>query len=428
MKIAGRVAAAIEILTEIFDRHRPASEALKDWAKAHRFAGSTDRHVIGTLVYDGLRNRLSAGEQAGGEDARAVTLGTLATVWNLPPSEIETLCAEQFGPGPLTAKEQKSLATELANLPAHEEANYPAWLETTLKSVFGKNLIDEMAALCQRAPIDLRVNTLKCDRPKLLETFAKFGASATPLSPTGLRIPPSGIETRNVNVEAEPAHGLGWFEVQDEASQIAVLLSGAKPGMRVLDLCAGAGGKTLGLAAAMKNEGVIIAHDRDKHRLRPIFERIGRSGATNIEVLPYDEGNKLAAMEPFGLVVVDAPCTGSGTWRRKPDAKWRLQPKQLTIRVKEQVDVLEQAASLVKVGGALAYFTCSLLPEENTKQIETFLSDHSNFKIMPYIAQWQANIGGKAPASADGSKETLLLTPASHNTDGFFVSLMQRQR
>jgi 16S rRNA (cytosine967-C5)-methyltransferase len=428
MKIAGRVAAAIEILSEIFDRHRPASEALKDWAKAHRFAGSSDRHVIGTLVYDGLRNRLSAGEQAGGEDARAVVLGTLATVWKLSASEIETLCAEQFGPGPMTAQEKKSLGTELKNLPAHVEANYPAWLETSLKSVFGENLIEEMAALCQRAPIDLRVNTLKSDRPKLLEAFAKFGASETPLSPTALRIPPAGIDARNVNVEAEPAHGLGWFEVQDEASQIAVLLSGAKPGMRVLDLCAGAGGKTLALAALMKNEGIIIAHDRDKHRLRPIFERIGRSGATNIEVLPYDEGNKLSKVEPFDLVVADAPCTGSGTWRRKPDAKWRLQPKQLTIRSKEQVDVLDQAASLVKVGGTLAYFTCSLLPEENTKQIATFLSAHRDFKIMPYPAQWKETIGGKVPASADGRKETLLLSPASHNTDGFFVALMQRQR
>ncbi len=427
MKLAGRVAAAIEILTEIFDRHRPASEALKDWAKAHRFAGSSDRHVIGTLVYDALRNRLSAGVRAGGEDARAVALGTLASVWKLSVTEIETLCAEQFGPGPLTAPEKAKLAGEPEDSPAHVGANYPAWLETSLKSVFGENLLDEMAALCQRAPIDLRVNTLKCDRPKLLETFAKIGATPTPLAPTGLRVPPAGIDARNVNVEAEPAHGLGWFEVQDEASQIAVLLSGAKPGMRVLDLCAGAGGKTLGLAAAMKNEGVIIAHDRDKHRLRPIFERIGRSGTTMIEVLPYDESARLEKLEPFDVVVVDAPCTGSGTWRRKPDAKWRLQPKQLTIRTKEQADVLDQAAALVKVGGTLAYFTCSLLPEENTKQVASFLSSHRDFKIMPFGAQWQSTIGSKIPASADGNMETLLLSPASHHTDGFFIALMQRK-
>jgi len=243
-----------------------------------------------------------------------------------------------------------------------------------------------------------------------------------------LRIPPAGIDARNINVEAEPAHGLGWFEVQDEASQIAVLLSGAKPGMKVLDLCAGAGGKTLALAALMNNEGTIIAHDRDKHRLRPIFERIGRSGATNIEVLPYDEGVKLSTLGPFDLVVADAPCTGSGTWRRKPDAKWRLAPKQLTIRIKEQADVLDQAASLVKVGGTLAYFTCSLLPEENTRQIESFLSSHRDFKIMPYPAQWRATIGGEVPEAADGNRETLLLSPYTHNTDGFFVALMQRQR
>ncbi len=428
MKIAGRVAAAIEILAEVFDRHRPASEALKDWAKAHRFAGSSDRHVIGTLVYDGLRNKLSAAEQAGGEDARAVALGTLATIWRLPLADIETLSAEQFGPGPLTDAEQKALSTQPSDLPTYIAANFPPWLENSLKSVFGENLRDEMAALCQRAPIDLRVNTLKCDRTKLLDTFVKFGATATSLSPIGLRVPPAGIDARNVNVEAEPAHGLGWFEVQDEASQIAVLLAGAKPGQRVLDLCAGAGGKTLGLAAVMKNEGTIIAHDRDKHRLRPIFERIGRSGATNIEVLPYDEGIKLEKLGPFDLVVADAPCTGSGTWRRKPDAKWRLQPKQLTIRIKEQVDVLDQAASLVKVGGTLAYFTCSLLPEENTKQVAEFLSSHRDFKIMPYGAMWKANIGTEVPVSADGSEETLLLSPVRHHTDGFFVGLMQRQR
>jgi 16S rRNA (cytosine967-C5)-methyltransferase len=428
MKIAGRVAAAVEILTEIFDRHRPASEALKDWAKAHRFAGSSDRHVIGTLVYDALRNRLSAAARGGADGPRAIALGTLASVWNMPVAEIATLCAEQFGPGPLSAREQTALSAELQPLPDEVAANYPAWLEPSLKSVFGQRVKEEMAALCQRAPVDLRVNTLKCDRAKLLETFAKFGAAPTPLSPVGIRIAPAGADARNINVEAEPAHGLGLFEVQDEASQIAVLLTGARPAMRVLDLCAGAGGKTLGLAALMKNEGTIIAHDRDKHRLRPIFERIGRSGAGNIEVLPYDEGGKLTAMGPFDLVVADAPCTGSGTWRRKPDAKWRLQPKQLAIRVKEQADVLDQAASLVKAGGTLAYFTCSLLPEENSSQVASFLSSHRDFKIIPYGQQWQANIGGQVPVSADGRTDTLLLSPARHNTDGFFVALLLRQR
>ena len=238
MKLAGRVAAGIEILEEIFDRHRPASEALKDWAKAHRFAGSGDRHVIGTLVYDGLRNRLSSAKRGGGENARAVALGTLVDIWKMPVEEIETLCTEQFGPGALSTVEREALSNPTPT-PIND---FPAWLEPSLKSVFGDRLSAEMAALCQRAPIDLRVNTLKSDRPKLLESFAKFGSAETLLSPTGLRIMPPGIEAKNINVEAEPAHGLGWFEVQDEASQIAVLLSGAKAGMRVLDLCAGAGG------------------------------------------------------------------------------------------------------------------------------------------------------------------------------------------
>ena len=427
MKTAGRIAAAIEILSEIFTRNRPASEALKDWGKAHRFAGSTDRHVIGTLVYDALRNRNSAATRAGGDSTRALALGTLAEVWNLPLGEIATLCTEQFGPGELNAQEKKALATPVPNdAPAHVRGNFPKWLETDLRKTFGERLVAEMAALSQRAPIDLRVNTLKTTRDDLLQVFAKFGASATPLSPTGIRIAAPGIDARNINVEAEPAHGLGQFEVQDEASQLAAMLTGVKPSDTVLDLCAGAGGKSLALAALMQNKGKLVAYDRDKHRLRPIFERITRSGASCIEVVPYDEPHKLQVSGSHDLVVVDAPCTGSGTWRRKPDAKWRLSEKQLQIRLKEQVAVLQQAAPLVRKGGKLAYFTCSILPQENGEQVQVFLKSHSQFKIIPYTEQWKAKLGSQPPTSADGRSDTLQLSPHSHGTDGFFVAVMQR--
>ena len=421
MRMAGRVAAAIEILDEIFLRHRPAAEALKDWGKAHRFAGSGDRHVIGTLVYDSLRNRLSSAARGGGNSGRGVALGTLASVWALPLRDIETLATEPFGPGALTPSEKEHLQKPSA------EINMPAWLLPSLQAVFGDRLKVEVEALCERAPIDLRTNTLKCERPKLLEAFTKFGATATPYSPWGLRVPAPGFEDKHINVEAEMAHGLGWFEVQDEASQLAVMLCGAGPDMRVLDLCAGAGGKTLALAAQMNNTGHITAYDRDKHRLRPIFERIGRSGASNIEVIPHDEEAKLKSALPFDLVIVDAPCTGSGTWRRKPDAKWRLTEKQLLIRQKEQRAVLEQAAPLVKKGGKLAYFTCSLLPQENTLQVQSFLKSHPDFKTVPYTDQWNSAMNTIPPESADGSKETLLLSPASHGTDGFFIAMLQRK-
>ena len=427
MKLAGRIAAAIEVLTEIFTRNRPASEALKDWGKAHRFAGSSDRHVIGTLVYDALRNRNSAAMRAGNDSARALALGTLAEIWQLPISDIETLCTEQFGPGELTAQEKLALATMLPKDAApHIIGNFPQWLEADLRKTFGKSLGVEMAALSRRAPIDLRVNTLKASRNDVLQSFAKFAAKPTPFSTTGIRIPPSGIDVRNVNVEAEPAHGLGQFEVQDEASQLAALLTGVKPKDTVLDLCAGAGGKSLALAALMQNQGKLVAYDRDKHRLRPIFERITRSGATCIEVVAHDEPQNLRVLGGYNLVVVDAPCTGSGTWRRKPDAKWRLSEKQLQIRLKEQISVLEQAASLVGKGGKLAYFTCSILPQENGDQVQAFLKSHGQFKIIPYTDQWRAAFSSPPPISADGSNDTLQLSPHSHGTDGFFVAMMER--
>jgi 16S rRNA (cytosine967-C5)-methyltransferase len=427
MRMAGRVAAAIEILTDVFTQHRPASEALKDWGKSHRFAGSTDRHAIGTLVYDVLRRRETASARMGDGRPRALVLGALRDVWNLSFDEIETLCTEQFGPGVLSAKETAALQRGVRDdLPAHIKGDFPEWLLPSLVEVFGEGAAAECAALAQRAPIDMRVNTLKASRSQLLEAFAKFGAKAGPLSPLCVRIEQPSAETRNINVEVEPAHGLGWFEVQDAASQIAAALSGVAQGDAVLDLCAGAGGKTLALAAHMKNKGQLIAHDQDKHRLRPIFERMNRAGASCIDIVAADEGDKLKTYGGFDCVVIDAPCSGSGSWRRKPDAKWRLQPKQLEQRQKDQRDVLEQAAPLVKAGGKLVYITCSILPSENTEQVKGFLAKHKEFKLIPYTEQWKHTIGGDAPKSADGSANTLLLTPLQHGTDGFFVAVMQR--
>lgn len=427
MKLAGRISAAIEVLAEITGRNRPASEALKDWGKAHRFAGSTDRHAIGTLVYDVLRRRNTASARMGDGRPRALALGVLRDVWNMSASDIETLCTEQFGPGVLTAKEKVALERDVrTDLPAHIRGDYPEWLEPSLAAVFGDRAAEEGAALSMRAPIDLRVNTLKASRGQLLEALAKHGAVAGPLSPLCVRIESPTSETRNVNVEVEPAHGLGWFEVQDAASQVAALLSGVQPGEDVIDICAGAGGKTLALAAMMKGKGRLVAHDQDKHRLRPIFERINRSGATNIEVVAADEGAKLKDMGGFDCVLIDAPCSGSGAWRRKPDAKWRLQPKQLEQRRQDQRDVLEQGAALVKAGGRLVYITCSVLAEENTMQVKAFLAINKQFKIIPYTEQWKHTIGGEPPLSADGSANTLLLTPARHGTDGFFVAVFQK--
>jgi 16S rRNA (cytosine967-C5)-methyltransferase len=199
--------------------------------------------------------------------------------------------------------------------------------------------------------------------------------------------------------------------------------------MQVLDLCAGAGGKTLALAAVMQNTGQIYAYDADKKQLRPIFERLKRAGARNVQVMDAGDEAALTALGPrFDLVLVDAPCTGSGTWRRKPDSKWRVKPANIPERQAEQRRVLDLGAQMTRSGGALVYVTCSVLPEENRDQVEDFLARHADFAIEPYAEHWRERLGGEPPQSADGREDSLQLTPARHATDGFFVALMRRHK
>jgi 16S rRNA (cytosine967-C5)-methyltransferase len=204
-------------------------------------------------------------------------------------------------------------------------------------------------------------------------------------------------------------------------------MSGAKPGEQVADICAGAGGKTLAFAALMGNKGQIHAYDSDKHRLRPIFERLQRAGARNVQVLGADEGARLDHLkEKIDCVVIDAPCSGSGAWRRNPDSKWRLTEKQLSQRLADQKAVLARGSVLVKPGGRLLYITCSVLPEENDDQVQAFLAEQPDFALISYRDQWLKAIGTEPPASAGKAKDTLLLTPRRHATDGFFIALMRK--
>jgi 16S rRNA (cytosine967-C5)-methyltransferase len=412
MRLAGRIAAAVEVLHEVLTRHRPASEALKDWGKAHRFAGSSDRHAIGTLVYDSLRTKSSSGLRGGGVTARQIVFGTLLNHWNMAVDALVTVASEQHGSGALTETEVKTLHQKPAAEP-WIAADIPQWLWPQFEAQFGESAVEQGRALAQRAPIDLRANTLKASREQVVEVLSRFGAKEGPLSSWAVRIDALGPDQKHVKVEAEPSHGMGWFEVQDSASQVAALLSGVKPGERVADICAGAGGKTLALAAMMQNKGELIAHDKDRHRLRPIFERLTRAGITNVKV-----------EEPSGLfdcVVIDAPCSGSGAWRRKPDSKWKLTRKLLDQRKSDQREVLKRGAALVKPGARLVYITCSVLAEENAEQVEWFLKSTPEFSLIPCAQVWD-----DAPQSADGRSNTLLLTPHTHATDGFFVSVMRK--
>ena len=429
MLLSARASAAIEILADIEARKRPASEALKDWGVAHRFAGSGDRAAIGNLVFDCLRTRASAVRAMGEASPRALVLRTLVTGWGMTPEEVAALAdGGRHAPEPLSETELAGLRRALpADAPAEVRGDYPEWLAPEFQRAFGARAAEEGAALARRAPIDLRANTLKADRDKVLKALARFAPESTPLSPVGVRLPAPDGPGRQPNVEAEIGHGRGWYEVQDEGSQIAALMAAAGPRQQVLDICAGAGGKTLAFAAAMRNTGQTYAYDDDAVRLRPIFERLKRAGARNAQVLQPGDAAAVAALGPrFDLVFVDAPCTGSGAWRRRPDAKWRLKPANLAQRQAEQRAILDAAAPMVKPGGRLVYATCSVLPEENDDQIAWFLANHAGFATLPWREAWATGVGGDPPVSADGSDATLLLTPARHGSDGFFVAVLRR--
>jgi 16S rRNA (cytosine967-C5)-methyltransferase len=430
MTPAGRISAAVEVLHDMAARKRPASEALKDWGASHRFAGSSDRAAIGNLVFDCLRKLASAAFAMGDDSPRALVLRTLVTDWGLSPDDVAGLCdGGRFAPEPLSTAEREGLERKLAdNAPAHIRGDYPEWLSDGFAQVFGAHAVEEGAALAVRAPVDVRANTLKVDRDKVLKALARFEAAPTPYAPSGVRIAPRQGPARSPHVEAEAGHGKGWFEVQDEGSQVAALMTGAGPGQQVIDLCAGAGGKTLALTAQMQNTGQLYAFDADRLRLRPIFERLKRAGVRNVQVLPAGEDESLVPLHAkMDRVVIDAPCTGSGVWRRRPDAKWRLSPEMLETRLAEQRAVLDEGAALVKPGGRLAYITCSVLPQENTDQVAAFLSRHADFKIVPWRELWSEAIPVAAPDAADGSDETLLMTPLSHGTDGFFIAVLERE-
>jgi len=354
----------------------------------------------------------------------------MAHRWSVPSEDVAAMCAGERAPAPLSETELAGLSASLADdAPAWVRGDYPEWLDAELREAFGQDAPIQGAALAERAPIDLRVNTLKADRSKVLKALAKFGAHETPLSPIGVRVPARACDAKAPNLEAEAGHGKGWFEVQDEGSQIAALLCGGGAGQQVVDVCAGAGGKSLALAAAMGNTGQLYAYDSDKVRLRPIFERLKRAGARNVQVLPAGETEALKALRArMDVVLVDAPCSGSGAWRRRPDAKWRLSPEALAKRHEEQRATLDTAAALVRPGGHLVYVTCSVLPSENTAQVGRFLRDHADFAPAPAGDAWAARLGAPFPGSAAHNAETgaLLLTPATHGTDGFFVAILTR--
>jgi len=395
--------------------------ALKGWGESARYAGSKDRSFVSGLVLDVLRKRRSLGWKMGDDGVRAAALAALRFGWKWPVERIAEATAEEpHGIGALTEAELKAFATPNTEpAPAPVAGDYPDWAEPYLTRVFGDDRAEEGALLSERAPVDLRANSLKTDPERAAKALHPLHAQPAGLLPNAFRIPAPAATDRAGAVETIPAFGKGWFEVQDLGSQIAAACAGEIKRKQVLDFCAGGGGKTLALAAAMGNTGQLYAHDSDARRMADVIPRATRAGVRNLQIRSPVESEPLKGMDgKMDVVFVDAPCTGAGTWRRHPDAKWRLSEDQLGKRIAEQDTVLDQAAPLVKPGGRLVYVTCSIFAEENEDRVAAFLARTPGFTVRPIALE---------PVAEHVTPQGFLrLTPRTAATDGFFVALLEK--
>lgn len=393
MTPSARMQAAIELLDEIIAAARDGGAAadtlLARYFKARRYAGSKDRRAVRDLVYAAIRR---AGERPASGRAAMIGLAqgdpTLATLFDGGP----------HGPVPVAPDEEATPASAI-----------PGWIVPHLVP-----LIDaaEQAALLERAPLDLRVNQLKAQMPGVRAALPEAVEIAG--FPDALRMP------EGFAIEGAPLWREGWIEVQDAGSQMIAALCAAQPGDLVVDLCAGAGGKTLALAAAMAGQGRLIAADTSRPRLDRLPERAGRAGAAFIETRLLDPKKETAALADLtgqaDAVLVDAPCSGSGTWRRNPEARWRLTPDRLDRLVSEQSRLLDIAAVLVRPGGRLVYAVCALTKAEGPAQVEAFLARSPG---------WGADT--PVPSAGRICGHGRLLSPAHDGTDGFFMAVLVRE-
>ncbi len=436
MRPGARIQSTIELLDEIEAAEAPADRVVSRYFRRRRFAGAADRTAITALVYVVLRRRAEldwwiAGAGAGAPEGEGASRRrVLAALVRLEEraAEVEDLCdGGGYSPAPLD-DDERALLDRLAGAgpgaaapPAWVRGNYPQWLDQALRRRFGSDLVDEMRALNRRAPVDLRVNSLKATPDQVLARLGADGIAAEPcrLSPLGVRL---GERAR---ITAHSVFSEGLAEVQDEGSQLVALLTDARPGAQVVDLCAGAGGKTLVLAAAMRNRGQVYACDTSHRRLARMAPRLQRAGIRNVQchrVVSAEDPWLQALAGRAERVLVDAPCSGSGAWRRNPDAKWRLGAAALERYVEVQRGLLASAAALVRPGGRIVYATCSLLGCENEAQVECFLADHPGFDAVPIEGVWSETVGGACP----GHGPSLMLTPHRHGVDGFFVAVLER--
>ncbi len=438
MTPGARTQAAIELLDQIFEAWKsekrfPADKMLEQYFKAHRYIGSKDRGAVAELVYWVLRHKASLEwwihKYSHPVSGRMFVLAALMLRHDYDPDSAQQLTKDsQYSIDAFSTDEQKFIHTMTRmsvshpDMPMHAQLNYPEWLDGLLRDSFGENLEAAMRSMSSQAPTDLRVNTLKTHREKLIGQLQAegFDCAPTPLSPIGIRLAKRAPIFTSVRFKE------GHFEVQDEGSQAVALLVDAKAGQRVIDFCAGAGGKTLAIAAAMENKGRILAWDTSEKRLGQINIRLKRAGAHNVQVHVLESENDAFIKRHKATadrVLIDVPCSGSGTWRRNPDLKWRFTQKDLDeVRAVQQA-ILQSASRLVKVGGRLIYATCSIFKDENERQIEKFLAEHNNFKLLDANKIWNKT---PLPEGNDPEAAYFSVTPHNDGVDGFFAAVMEK--
>ena len=437
MTPGARVAATIELLDEIVSRsERPADLVANAFFRTRRFIGSGDRRAVADRVWGILRRY---GQLAWWLDrtrhphrgTRAFVAADLILVEGMDMAGVTAMFdGGTYRPVPLDEQEYAALRQmEGHSLPHPEQPdwvrlNVQEWVAPHLMEAYGDAWGREIAALDAAPPVDLRVNRLKATIEEAQRALLREGIETEPTryAPNGLRL------KRRLSVVRGEAFQSGLVEIQDEGSQLVAALVDGRPGMQVADYCAGAGGKTLAIAAGMNNKGRVVAMDVYENRLERSAERLRRAGAHNVERRAIDAENRKWMKRQAGAfdrVLVDAPCTGTGTWRRNPDGRWTLSPLEIAELPPKQSEILDAAAKLVKPGGRLVYATCSLLPVENEERVAAFLAAHPDFSALPAPQVWAEAVGTPFPEAAS-SGAYLRLTPARHGTDGFFAAILER--
>ena len=440
MKPSARISAVIELLETLYqawqeDRQLPMDVMMGQYFKDRRYIGSKDRAFIGEMTYGILRHggslewHIERIKHA--VSPRSVVMAGLIFFYGQSADDIaELFSGEQYGPEELGHQEEKLIAKlssenfENEMMPIAARHSFPDWMEGRLRDAFGSQIEEALEALNKEAPVDLRVNTLKCpDRAELIFALDKEGfmAMPTPHSPLGVRL------KKRIPAFTTQAFRDGWFEMQDEGSQIVAQLVEAKKGEKVIDFCAGAGGKTLAIAATMGNKGRIVALDTSARRLKQMPKRLARAGVDNVMIKEIKTENDPLVKrhrDSADWVLVDAPCSGSGTWRRNPDLKWRMTPNDLVELKGVQRSILASAASLVKKGGKLVYVTCSVFPDENANQVSQFIMDYPEFKVAHPGNLWNSLC---RPLNDNPNQPVIQLAPHQDGTDGFFATVFERR-